>query len=77
MSYLSGIYLESWFSWLDGWVQKTLKKKKKTDKRKTLKNEEKEKRRIQGKLLTTINIFGFTLKNIKKWRERNKEYKEN
>ena len=54
-----------------------IEKTKKTDKRKTLKNEEKEKRRIQGKLLTTINVFGFTLKNIKKWRERNKEYKEN
>ena len=25
-SYLSGIYLESWFSWLWGVVQKTLKK---------------------------------------------------
>ena len=38
-----------------------IEKTKKTDKRKTLKNEEKEKRRIQGKLLTTINVyFGFT-----------------
>ena len=43
-----------------------IEKTKKTGKRKTLKNEEKEKRRIQGNLLTTINIFGFTLKNIKK-----------
>ena len=25
MSYLIGIYLESWFSWLGGGVQKTLK----------------------------------------------------
>ena len=34
-------------SWLWGGVQKTSKKK--TDRRKTLKNEEKEKRRIRGK----------------------------
>ena len=26
MSYLSGIYLESWFLWLGGGLQKTLKK---------------------------------------------------
>ena len=38
MSYLTVIYLESWFSWLAEWVQKTLKK------------EGKEKWRIQGKL---------------------------
>ena len=43
-----------------GRVQKTLKKKKKTDRRLTLKNEEKEKRKIQGKSKTT-NTFGFTL----------------
>ena len=40
MSYLSSIYLESWFSWLWGGVQKALKKKK-TDRRKTLKIEKK------------------------------------
>ena len=33
----------------EGEVQKTLSKKKKIDRRKTLKNEEKEKRRIQRK----------------------------
>ena len=42
MLYLSGIYLEWWFSWLRAGVQETLQKKK-TDRRKTLKNEEKEK----------------------------------
>ena len=36
------------FFWLGGRVQKTLKKEKKTYRRKTLKNEKKEKRRIQG-----------------------------
>ena len=29
MSYLTGIYLESWFSWLWGGVQKTWKKRRK------------------------------------------------
>ena len=46
--YLSGIYLESWFSWLWGGVQKTLKKSRKQTKKK-LKSEEKEKRRMRGK----------------------------
>ena len=44
-------------SWLEGGVQETLKKRK--NRRKTLKNEEKGKRRIQTKS-TTINIFAFT-----------------
>ena len=30
MSYLSGIYLESWFSWLRDGAQKTLKKRTNT-----------------------------------------------
>ena len=59
MSYLSGIYLESWFSWLWGEVQKTLKKGRKQTK-KTLKNGKKEKRRIRESQITTIKIFGFT-----------------
>ena len=29
MAYLSGVYLESWFSWLWGGVQKTSKKRRK------------------------------------------------
>ena len=41
---MSGIYLESWFSWLGGGVQKNIEKKNKTDKIKPLKNEEKVKR---------------------------------
>ena len=43
MSHFSSIYLESWFSWFGRRTQKTLKKDE------TLKNEEKEKQRIQGK----------------------------
>ena len=46
VSYLSGIYLESWFSWLVGKLQKALKKRRKQAKEK---HEQKEKRRMQGK----------------------------
>ena len=49
-SYLSNIYLESWSSWLWGGSAENIEEKKKTDRRKTLKSEEKEKRRIQRKL---------------------------
>ena len=41
MTYLSDMYLEPWFSWFGGGMQKTFKK-------------------IQGKSITTIHIFGFT-----------------
>ena len=44
-----------------GRVIENIKKKKKTDRRKTLKNEKKEKRRIQKNQITTMNIFNFTL----------------
>ena len=36
MPYLSGIYLGSWFSWLGGGVQKTLKKKEKNRQKKNI-----------------------------------------
>ena len=48
-SYLSGIYLESWFSLVMGRSLENMKGKTKTDKRKTLKNEEKQKGRMRGK----------------------------
>ena len=48
-SYWSVIYLESWFSWLWEGVKKTLRKKNKTDRRKTLKIQKKEKRTIRAK----------------------------
>ena len=66
MSYLSGIYLGSWFSWLGGGVQKTLKKKKKTDRRKILKNEGVKNKEYRESQKITINIFGFTF-YIKKY----------
>ena len=49
LSCLIGIYLESWFSWLEGGVQKTLRKKEESRQNKTIENEEREKRRIQEK----------------------------
>ena len=58
---MRGIYLESWFSWLWGGVQKTSKKRRKQTK-KTWKSEEKEKRRIRGK----SNNNRKHVKNIKK-----------
>ena len=48
MSYLIGIYLELWFSWLWGGVQKTLKKRRIQQKKNIEKWREK-KWRIQGK----------------------------
>ena len=45
---LSGVYLESWCSWLGRGVQKTWRKRLKQTEE-TLINEDKEKRRIQGK----------------------------
>ena len=59
-SYLSGIYLDSWLSWLWGGVQKTLKKKKNRQKKNIEKWKEK-KRRIRESQITTIYIFGFKL----------------
>ena len=49
MSYISRIYLESWFSWLVKGMQKILNKRRKHTEGKHWKNEEKEKRRIKGK----------------------------
>ena len=39
---------------------KNIEEKIKTDRRKTLINEDKEKRRIQESQITTMSIFGFT-----------------
>ena len=58
-SHLSGIYLESWFSWL--WGAENIEEKKKTDRRKTWKSEEKEIEKNEESQITTIYIFGFKL----------------
>ena len=47
-SYLSSIYIESWFFLALGRSAENIEEKKKTDRRKTLKSEEKEKRRMRG-----------------------------
>ena len=62
-SYSSYIYLESWFSWLLGGVQKTLQKKKKIDRRKKLKSKVKRKKNgeYQQRQRIIIYIFGFKL----------------
>ena len=41
-SYLSGIYLESWVFLVMRWSVENIQEKKKTERRKRLKNEEKE-----------------------------------
>ena len=60
-SYLSGIYLESWFSWLWGEVQKTLKKRRKQAEQKNWKVKGKKNEECEESQITTINIFGFKL----------------
>ena len=65
VSYLSGIYLESWFYWLVGGLQKALKKRRKQTKEKhwkmnRKKNEECKESQSQ---ITAINIITFHIKN--------------
>ena len=60
-SYLNGIYLESWFSWLLGGVQKTSKKKRRQTEEKHWKVKRKENEEFEEGQITTIYIFGFKL----------------
>ena len=66
MSYLSGICLESWFSWLGGGVQKTLKKKRETDGKRNIEKWNKNKNEEFKESQTTINTFGliFYIKKV-------------
>ena len=66
LSYLSGIYLESWFSWLKGRFQKTLKKRRKPAEEKYWKMKRNKNKKYRESLITRINTFGFTfhIKNI-------------
>ena len=64
MSYLSGIYLEPWFSWFGGGIKITLKKRRKQTEKEysKIKRKKKEYRESQ---IATINVFGSTCyKNI-------------
>ena len=60
MSYLSGIYLESWFFWFGGGMQKALKNKRKQTEEKHSKKKRKKNEEYKESQITTINIFGFT-----------------
>ena len=60
MSYLGGIYWESWFSWFEGGVQEELTKSKKIEKGKTLKMKRMESGEYRESQITTIYHFGFT-----------------
>ena len=60
MSYLSGIYFESWFSWLGEGSQKTLGKRRKQTEEKHSKMKRKKNEGYKESQITTINIFGFT-----------------
>ena len=61
MSYLSGIYLESWFSCFGERTQKNIEERKETDRRKTLKNRKKENRRIRGNSVNNNKDIWFYL----------------
>ena len=60
-SYLSGIYLESWFSWLLGGVQKTSKKRRKQTEGKHWKTKRKKNEEYEESQITTKYISGFKL----------------
>ena len=60
MSYLSGIYLESWFFWFGGGMQKALKNRRKQTEEKHSKKKRKKNEEYKESQITTINIFGFT-----------------
>ena len=57
---LSGIYLESGFSWLGGVVQKASGKRLKQAEEKHRKMTIKKNEEYKESQITTINIFGFT-----------------
>ena len=60
-SYLSGIYLESWFSWLWDSVQKISKKRRKQTEEKHWKVKRKKNVEYEESQIRTIYIFGFKL----------------
>ena len=60
MSYLSDIYQESWFFWLWGGVQKTLKKRRKQTEEKDWKVKRKKNEEYEESQITKVNTFGFT-----------------
>ena len=59
MSYLSVVYLGSWFSWLGGGVQKALKNIRKQTEEKRRERKAKNTKNKESQV-TRIKIFGFT-----------------
>ena len=61
MFYLIGIYLESWFSWSGGGLQKKVKKRREWTKEKHWRERTKRKKNEEywESQITKINIFGF------------------
>ena len=70
-SYLSGIYLESWFSWLRGEVQKTSKKRRKQTEEKHWKVKRKKNEEYEESQITTIYklVLNYILLKNKIWKE--------
>ena len=60
-SYSGGIYLESWFSWLWGGVEKTLKKRRKQIEEKHWKLKRRKNKEYEESQIATLYIFGFKL----------------
>ena len=60
LSYLSGLYLESWFSWLGGGMQKTLRKRRKRSEERQERMMRKKNVEYKKSQITTMNMFNFT-----------------
>ena len=60
LSYLSGLYLESWFSWLGGGMQKTLRKRRKRSEERKERMTRKKNVEYKKSQITTMNMFNFT-----------------
>ena len=60
LSYLSGLYLESWFSWLGGGMQKTLRKRRKRSEERQERMTRKKNVEYKKSQITTMNMFNFT-----------------
>ena len=69
--YLRGIYLESWFSWLWGGVQKTLKKRRKQTEEKHWKVKRKKNEEYEESQITTVYklVLNYILLKNKTWKE--------
>ena len=60
LSYLSGLYLELWFSWLGEGMQKTLRKRRKRSEERQERMTRKKNVEYKKSQITTMNMFNFT-----------------